>query len=56
LTRLLSSKSEVVAQLRKRLLTSSQSNPGSGDVERAEVAMYLGDVQGIQASVSDISA
>ncbi|KAF7347867.1 hypothetical protein MVEN_01544600 [Mycena venus] len=47
LSRLLASKSEVVAQLRKRLLTSSQSGStsSSGDVERAEVAMYLGDVQ-----------
>ncbi|KAF7339502.1 hypothetical protein MSAN_02164600 [Mycena sanguinolenta] len=42
LSRLLSSKSEVIAQLRKRLLTSSQSE---SNVERAEVAMYLGDVQ-----------
>ncbi|KAJ7244760.1 hypothetical protein B0H12DRAFT_1128650 [Mycena haematopus] len=45
LSRLLSSKSEVVAQLRKRLLTSSQSQSDTGDLERAEVAMYLGDVQ-----------
>jgi len=45
LSRLLASKSEVVAQLRKRLLTSSQSGSSTGDVERAEVAMYLGDVQ-----------
>ncbi|KAJ6519779.1 hypothetical protein C8R45DRAFT_852980 [Mycena sanguinolenta] len=42
LSRLLSSKSEVIAQLRKRLLTASQSE---SNVERAEVAMYLGDVQ-----------
>jgi len=47
LSRLLASKSEVVSQLRKRLLTSSQSesSSGKGDAERAEVAMYLGDVQ-----------
>ncbi|KAJ7634263.1 hypothetical protein DFH06DRAFT_1436950, partial [Mycena polygramma] len=45
LSRLLATKSEVVAQLRKRLLTSVQSGPSNSDVERAEVAMYLGDVQ-----------
>ncbi|KAJ6575072.1 hypothetical protein B0H19DRAFT_1127021 [Mycena capillaripes] len=45
LSRLLATKSEVVAQLRKRLLTSVQSGSSSGDVERAEVAIYLGDVQ-----------
>ncbi|KAJ7071066.1 hypothetical protein C8F01DRAFT_413176 [Mycena amicta] len=41
LARLLSSKSEVVAQLRKRLLTT----PGSPNGDSVEVAIYLGDVQ-----------
>ncbi|KAJ7092686.1 hypothetical protein C8R44DRAFT_816287 [Mycena epipterygia] len=47
LSRLLATKSEVVAQLRKRLLTSVQSGTSkvSGDRESAEVAIYLGDVQ-----------
>ncbi|KAJ7038243.1 hypothetical protein C8F04DRAFT_951450 [Mycena alexandri] len=42
LSRLLATKSEVVAQLRKRLLTTSND---TGDAERAEVAIHLGDVQ-----------
>ncbi|KAJ7169842.1 hypothetical protein C8R46DRAFT_897196 [Mycena filopes] len=42
LSRLLATKSEVVAQLRKRLLTASDDK---GDADRAEVAIYLGDVQ-----------
>ncbi|KAJ6604611.1 hypothetical protein DFH09DRAFT_315618 [Mycena vulgaris] len=46
LSRLLATKSEVVAQLRKRLL-SAQSGSGnnSGAGEGVEVAIYLGDVQ-----------
>jgi len=41
LSRLLAAKSEVVAQLRKRLMTSGSTAGGDG----AEVAIYLGDVQ-----------
>jgi len=43
LGRLLASKSEVVAQLRKRLVTGLGSGSKTEDIE---VAMYLGDVQG----------
>jgi len=42
LSRLLATKSEVVTQLRKRLLTTSND---TDDAERAEVAIHLGDVQ-----------
>ncbi|KAJ7783743.1 hypothetical protein DFH07DRAFT_935292 [Mycena maculata] len=48
LSRLLAAKSEVVAQLRKRLMTSAQSGASSTSGEGAEsveVAIYLGDVQ-----------
>lgn len=46
LSRLLASKSEVVTQLRKRLLTSVNGSSGGGDGERVvEVTIYLGDVQ-----------
>ncbi|KAK7064261.1 hypothetical protein R3P38DRAFT_2823375 [Favolaschia claudopus] len=56
LSRLLASKSEVVAQLRKRLHTSSLSELGVGvDLERTEVAMYLGDVQGRQDHILALS-
>ncbi|KAJ3816001.1 hypothetical protein F5876DRAFT_71491 [Lentinula aff. lateritia] len=44
LTRLLAAKSEVVAQIRKRLLTGS-GNGISVNNDEAEVAMYMGDVQ-----------
>ncbi|KAJ3987781.1 hypothetical protein F5890DRAFT_679574 [Lentinula detonsa] len=44
LTRLLATKSEVVAQIRKRLLTGL-GNGNAGNSEDAEVAMYMGDVQ-----------
>ncbi|GAW06110.1 cation transporter [Lentinula edodes] len=44
LTRLLAAKSEVVAQIRKRLLTGS-GNGTSVNNDEAEVAMYMGDVQ-----------
>lgn len=48
LTRLLATKSEVVAQIRKRLLTSGQSGlgNGAGKHDDIEVAIYMGDVQG----------
>ncbi|KAJ7103570.1 hypothetical protein B0H15DRAFT_812795 [Mycena belliarum] len=46
LSRLLASKSEVVAQLRKRLLSvHSGSSSSGGDGDNAEVVIYLGDVQ-----------
>jgi len=46
LSRLLASKSEVVTQLRKRLLTTVNGSSGGGDGERVvEVTIYLGDVQ-----------
>jgi magnesium transporter len=49
LTRLLAPKSEVIAQIRKRLLTPSQSGLGNGTIrdEDVEVSIYLGDVQGV---------
>ena len=49
LARLLATKSEVIAQIRKRLLTSSQSGLGNGTNrdEDVEVSIYLGDVQGV---------
>jgi len=49
LTRLLASKSEVVAQIRKRLLTTGQSGlgNGAGKDDDVEVAIYMGDVQGM---------
>jgi magnesium transporter len=48
LARLLATKSEVIAQIRKRLLTSSHSGLGNGTRrdEDVEVSIYLGDVQG----------
>lgn len=48
LTRLLLTKSKVIAQIRKRLLTPSQSGLGNGTnkYEDIEVSIYLGDVQG----------
>lgn len=48
LTRLLATKSEVVAQIRKRLLTSNHSGlgNGAGKDDDMEVAIYMGDVQG----------
>lgn len=46
LSRLLATKSDVVAQVRKRLLTASASQEQrTGD--DAEIAMYMGDVQGV---------
>jgi magnesium transporter len=49
LGRLLATKSEVITQLRKRLLSSTQSGLGSwgekGD--EVDVAIYMGDVQGL---------
>lgn len=48
LTRLLATKSEVVAQIRKRLLTAGRSGlgNGAGKDDDIEVAIYMGDVQG----------
>ncbi|KXN90066.1 Magnesium transporter ALR2 [Leucoagaricus sp. SymC.cos] len=46
LNRLLASKAEVIAQIRKRLLKAGTSGPGNGPkAEELEVAIYLGDVQ-----------
>lgn len=45
LGRVLAAKSEVVARLRKRLLSSTER--GALDQDEIEVAMYLGDVQGM---------
>ena len=53
LARLLATKSEVVAQIQKRLLTSGQSGlgNGAGKDDDIEVAIYMGDVQGKRVSV-----
>lgn len=50
LTRLLATKSEVVTQIRKRLLTSGSAALGnaSDSAEDAEVAIHLSDVQGMR--------
>lgn len=45
LGRLLASKSEVVAQIKKRLLKTGTLDP-SVNAEELEVAMYMGDIQG----------
>jgi magnesium transporter len=49
LTRLLATKSEVVTQIRKRLLTTRQSGlgNGAGKYDDIEVAIYMGDVHGM---------
>jgi magnesium transporter len=49
LTRLLATKSEVIAQIRKRLLTPNHTGIGFGEnvAEDIDVAIYLGDVQGM---------
>lgn len=44
IARLLATKSEVIAQVRKRLLTGLGS--GSSKAEDIEVAIYMGDIQG----------
>ena len=48
LARLLATKSEVVAQIRKRLLSSNPSGLGNGASEDddTEIAIHMGDVQG----------
>ena len=47
LSRLLGSKSEVVTQIRKRLLkTGAQGSGNDSKTEELEVAIYMGDVQG----------
>lgn len=46
LSRLLASKSEVITQIRKRLLKAGTSGLGTGSkAEELEVAIYMGDVQ-----------
>lgn len=49
LTRLLATKSEVVMQIRKRLMSGSHPGLGNGSEKSddGEVAMYMGDVQGV---------
>ena len=48
LARLLATKSEVVAQIRKRLLSSNPSGlgNGAGEDDDTEIAIHMGDVQG----------
>lgn len=46
LTRVLAHKSEVVAQLQKRLLTVGEGGLGHGDEHDHDVYVYMGDVQG----------
>lgn len=49
LARLLATKSEVVSQIRKRLLVSNHAGLGNGTSKHddIEVAIYMGDVQGM---------
>lgn len=48
LNRLLASKSEVITQIRKRLLKAGASGLGNGTKsDELEVAIYMGDVQGM---------
>lgn len=48
LNRLLASKSEVITQIRKRLLKAGASGLGTGTKsDELEVAIYMGDVQGM---------
>jgi len=49
LARLLSTKSEVIAQIQKRLITFSSSKLGNGSRsnEDADLAIYMGDIQGV---------
>ena len=48
MTRLLATKSEVIAQIRKRLLTQNSGLVnGQSRVEDIDVAIYMGDVQGM---------
>lgn len=46
LGRLLASKSEVVTQIKKRLLKTGTSGSSSVSAEELEVAMYMGDIEG----------
>ncbi len=46
LTRFLAVKSEVVAQIRKRLLAKGEWSLGTGTEDDLDVFMYMGDVQG----------
>lgn len=59
LTRLLATKSEVVTQIRKRLLTTSATTSGlgngNGKGDDAEVAIYMGDIQGVCRSKSHVN-
>lgn len=46
LTRFLAAKSEVVAQIRKRMLKTGEAGLGNGTGDDKDVWMYMGDVQG----------
>lgn len=46
LSRFLATKSEVVAQVKKRLLMTGESGLGNGTGDDHDVFMYMGDVQG----------
>lgn len=46
LGRLLASKSEVVTQIKKRLLKTGTSGPNIVSAEELEIAMYMGDIEG----------
>ena len=46
LARVLATKSEVVASVKKRLLMSGESGLGNGSVDDQDVFVYMGDVQG----------
>ena len=46
LTRFLAVKSEVVAQVKKRLLTKGEWGLGTGTEDDLDVFVYMGDVQG----------
>ncbi len=51
LSRVLATKSEVVAQVKKRLLMTGESGLGNGTVDDHDVFVYMGDVQGDPSSV-----
>ena len=56
LTRLLSTKSEIVAQIQKRLIASSSSELGNGHRLNgdADLVVYMGDIQGMCIGVKPL--
>jgi len=52
LTRFLATKSEVVASLKKRLLSTGEAGIGNGTGDDQDVFVYMGDVQGLQFTFS----